>query len=78
MPTSTFAVYLSDRRENENSTRAHASTMRWLFESGSSIRQIANIFGKSYEWTRRIVKDLAYDYADDSISASELSIPAVA
>jgi hypothetical protein len=56
---------LDDRGLNVGSAREHTSVARWLFDSGSSVRSIASVLGKSYEWTRRIVKNVAYDYAEN-------------
>jgi hypothetical protein len=55
------AYELTDRGQREG-LRDHASTVRWLVESGSSLKSVAATFGKSYEWTRRVAKNVAYEY----------------
>lgn len=59
-----MTTMLSLRKMTSESARNHESMARWLFEGGVTIRRIAFILGKSYEWTRRIVKDVAYDYSE--------------
>jgi molybdenum-dependent DNA-binding transcriptional regulator ModE len=67
--TSTAAHDLTDRTSRVASLRTRRSELQQLRRAGSSIRDIAQEAGVSYEWAWRVVKNVAYDYvADDAIA----------
>jgi hypothetical protein len=66
---------LSDRTVRDGSLRERESSIRGMFERGWSIRTIAKHFDVSYEWARRIAKNVAYDYDDVTIEAAVDEVP---
>ena len=60
---------LQDRKVNNGSLRGFEPQLRWLALNGWSVKALAVTFGVSYEWMRRIVKNVAYDYNEDLAEA---------
>lgn len=68
---------LDDRSVNEGSLREKQSRIRKLFRAGWKVRELAEKFNVSYEWARRIAKNVAYDYDDVTVEAAadDLAVP---
>jgi hypothetical protein len=58
---------LEDRSRNASSLRQLTQEIRYAFVHGTTVKTLAARYGASYEWVRRIAKNVAYDYDDATI-----------